>query len=162
MKSDLIKFFMAAGVAAVGSYFNQLIWPFVVLVLVMSVDYATGVHAAWVHDKLKSRIGLIGFLKKISYIAMVVVGCVCDYLMTMLGAQLTKTEFTVQIVGLTVICWLIINELLSILENIHRIGGPVPPFIEKLLQHLQQATEEKAPVFDDPQTIQEGRHERRD
>ena len=145
-ESNVLKLILAAAMAAVGSYFKQLAWPFVVLVLVMSVDYITGIHAAFVRDELRSRAGLLGFLKKLSYIAMVIVGCVCDYLMTTLSAQLTGSAVVVQFVGLTVICWLIINELISILENIGRIGAPVPPFIQTLLQHLKQTTEAQAPV----------------
>lgn len=141
MSENILKLGIAALAAAVGSYFHQLVWPFSVLVLVMFVDYITGVHAAFVRGKLKSRVGLLGFLKKISYIAIVIVGCVCDYLITQLSSQLTGSSMVVQMVGLTVIFWLIINELISILENIARIGGPVPPFIGNLLNHLKQTTE---------------------
>ena len=42
------------------------------------------------------------------------------------------------------ICWLIINELISILENVAAIGGPVPEFLKALLGKLKTATEEKA------------------
>lgn len=147
---DFCAMIVAVLGGAIGAYFNQLLWPFAALVLVMSVDYITGVHAAYVNGQLRSRVGLLGFLKKLSYIAIVVVGCVCDYLMTMLSGQLTGSTMSIRVVGLTMICWLIINELLSILENVQRIGGPVPPFIGPLLEHLQQATEAQAPVHEKP------------
>ena len=161
MNDNALKLIFAALAAAVGSYFHQLIWPFAVMVLVMLVDYITGVHAAFVRGELKSRVGLLGFLKKLSYIAMVVVGCVCDYLMTQLSAQLTGSDMVIQFVGLTVIFWLIINELISILENINRIGGPVPPFVGKLLNHLKQTTEAAAPNVPDLPEEEGGKHERR-
>lgn len=43
-----------------------------------------------------------------------------------------------------VIVWLIINELLSILENVEAIGVPVPAFLRKLLGRLKVSTEAKA------------------
>ena len=162
MTDNTVKLIISAAAAAVWSYFHQLVWPFAILVLVMCVDYITGVHAAWVRGELKSRTGLIGFLRKLSYIAMVVVGCVIDYLMTQLSAQLTGSDLTVRFVGLTMICWLIINELISILENVGRIGGPVPPFVAPLLAHLKQSTEAQIPAAQLPKDTMQpaGRHER--
>jgi len=48
------------------------------------------------------------------------------------------------LVAAIVIVWLIINELLSILENVAAIGGPVPAFLQKLLGRLKNAVEKKA------------------
>ena len=42
-----------------------------------------------------------------------------------------------------VIVWLVINELISILENVAAIGGPVPGFLQKLIQRLKVSVEEK-------------------
>ena len=43
-----------------------------------------------------------------------------------------------------VIVWLIINELISILENVAALGGPVPGFLQKLLGRLKDTVEKKA------------------
>ena len=40
-----------------------------------------------------------------------------------------------------VIIWLVINELLSILENVSAMGAPVPDFVQSLLQKLKGHTE---------------------
>ena len=53
-------------------------------------------------------------------------------------------------VGLLVIVWLIINELISILENSGKIGVPMPDFLMKLLDRLKQTTEKKAEVEEAP------------
>ena len=37
-----------------------------------------------------------------------------------------------------VIIWLVINELLSILENVSAMGAPVPDFVQSLLQKLKE------------------------
>jgi len=129
MKEDTAKVFLAAISAAVWSYTQQIFAPVMILIVVMAIDYISGVAAAWVNHELSSKTGLIGIVKKLSYLALVVVGCSIDYLVSLLGSQLTGAEISIQAIGLVVVCWLIINELISILENVARQGGPVPPFL---------------------------------
>ena len=39
--------------------------------------------------------------------------------------------------------WLILNECISILENISEIGVPLPSFLVALIQKLKKTTENK-------------------
>ena len=39
--------------------------------------------------------------------------------------------------------WFMLNECISILENIASIGVPVPEFLLKLIKRLKQSTESK-------------------
>ena len=163
MKEDTVKMLLAAFSAAVWSYFKTIFAPVVILIVVMTVDYISGVAAAWVNHELSSRVGLIGIIKKLSYLALVVAGCSIDYLVSVLGAQITGTEISIKAIGLVVVCWLIINELISILENVARQGGPVPPFLAGILLHLRETTEKQVPGVSGSDTItgEEGKHERR-
>lgn len=147
MEQTTIKLVLAAAMAALMTYFAQLIVPVMILCLVMLIDYITGVHAAYVKGELSSRTGILGILKKLSYLAMVAVACVIDYIVATAGAQV-GVVVSVQFVALLVIFWLICNELISILENVDEIGGPVPPFVVKLLYRLKGSVEEQLP--DDP------------
>ena len=45
--------------------------------------------------------------------------------------------------GLLVTIWLILNECISILENISEIGVPLPSFLVALIQKLKKTTENK-------------------
>ena len=45
--------------------------------------------------------------------------------------------------GLLVIIWLILNELLSILENAGRMGVNLPSFLVKVLSEIQSEIEDK-------------------
>ena len=56
---------------------------------------------------------------------------------------LTSTGDSLKSSGIVMI-WLIINELISILENVAAIGGPTPPFVTKLLSKLKNTVEDKA------------------
>jgi len=163
MKEDTVKIFLAAFGAAVWSYFQNIFVPLVILITVMVVDYISGVAAAWVNHELSSKTGLVGIVKKLSYLALVVAGCSIDYLISVLGAQLTGAEISIKAVGLVVVCWLIINELISILENVAKQGGPVPPFLAGILVHLRETTEKQIPGVSDQDTIsgEAGKHERR-
>lgn len=160
MKEDTVKMFCAAFAAALWSYAQTIFAPLVILIVVMAIDYASGVAAAWVNHELSSRTGIVGIVKKLSYLALVVVGCSIDYLVSLLGTQLGGTEISIKAIGLVVVCWLIINELISILENVARQGGPVPPFLASLLRHLRETTEKQVPVSD--LDTPEGKHERRE
>lgn len=162
MKEDTVKMLLAALSAAIWSYFKTIFAPVIILIVVMTVDYISGVAAAWVNHELSSRVGLLGIVKKLSYLALVVAGCSIDYLVNTLGQQLTGTEISIKAIGLTVVCWLIINELISILENVAKQGGPVPPFLAGILVHLRETTEKQVPVSDsDAKNEEVGKHERR-
>ena len=162
MKHDTLEVFIAAAAAAVCAYAKTIIIPLAILVLVMMIDYISGVAAAWVRHELSSRVGIVGIVKKLSYLALVVVGCSIDYMVSMLGTQLGGTEISIRAIGLVVVCWLIINEMISILENVAKQGGPVPPFLASLLRHLRETAEKQIPGVSESDAIQEGKHERKD
>lgn len=156
--TNAVKITLAAAAAALLTYFAQIIIPVVILCLVMLIDYITGVHAAYVKHELSSRTGILGILKKLSYLAMVAVACVIDYILAEVGAQV-GVVVSVKFVAFLVIFWLIINELISILENVDEIGGPVPPFVVKLLYRLKVSTEDAMPDDEQDQPAK-GKHER--
>lgn len=163
MDSTEIKLVISAAAAALMTYLSEMIISVMVLVFVMLLDYCTGVHAAYVQHTLSSRVGILGILKKMSYLAMVAAACVIDWLLITVGAKLGAV-ITVQFVGLLVTFWLIVNELISILENIDKAGGPVPPFVEKLLWRLKGTVEEAMPEIPDEEPKKDeyvGRHEKK-
>ena len=159
MNTNALKLTLAAAAAALMTYFSQILIPVMILCLVMLIDYITGVHAAYVKGELSSRIGIIGILKKLSYLAMVAVACVIDYILATVGAQV-GVVVSVQFVALLVIFWLVINELISILENVDKIGGPVPPFVVRLLYRLKGSVEETMPDLQTEETPA-GKHEKK-
>ena len=107
-------------------------------------DYATGLAKAYSAGELSSRVGIRGILKKLGYLVIVAVAGMLDWLIRY-GAAALGWEWAPEfLVSSVVIVWLIINELLSILENVEAIGVPVPAFLRKLLGRLQVSTEAKA------------------
>ena len=65
-----------------------------------------------------------------------------DYLLTAFGGMFGVTFKTSLAVGVLVTMWLIINESISILENLVKIGVPLPAFLEKTVKRLKVTMEE--------------------
>ena len=143
--SDMMNGFkglIAVALAALMAYFHELAVPMAVLLVVMVLDWVSGISAAWITKQLSSRIGIIGIVKKVCYLLIVTVGMVLDYIIQLLGGRFGLTLDGVYFVGLIVIIWLIVNECISILENADEMGLPVPRFLGKLLDRLKRHAEE--------------------
>ena len=140
---DFIHVLLAGVVGALAAYFNVLAVPLVVLVAVMLIDYVTGMAAASYTKQLNSRVGVIGIIKKLCYLALVVVGGVIDYL---IASALVSIGIHLQInycFGMIITVWLIINELISILENLGEMGVPLPSFLTSMIKTLKGKVEEQ-------------------
>ncbi len=142
MKDNIIQTTVSVAIGALAAYFNILLIPFLVLFAVMVIDYCTGMASAYKNKEIKSKTGLIGILKKLSYLVLVCVGGVVDYL---IGAGLATAgiEFSSYYFGLIVAVWLIINELISILENLSELGTPIPKFLVNIVRRLKNTVESK-------------------
>ena len=128
--------------AAVGAYFRELLGPLIVLVIVMTADYVTGMVRAWVTKTLSSRVGIVGIVKKLCYLFGVMVAIVADWVIQSAGAK-AGLDFDFYAFGLLVTIWLILNECISILENLAEIGVPLPGFLKNLIARLKKTVEEK-------------------
>lgn len=142
MKDNIIQATVSVAIGALAAYFNILLVPLAVLICVMIIDYGTGMAEAYINKALNSRIGVKGILKKIGYLVLVCVGGVVDYL---IGAGLATAgiEFSSYYFGLIVSVWLIINELISILENLAGLGTPIPKFLVNIVRRLKNTVESK-------------------
>lgn len=149
MKENILKAIIATVSAGLLGYFNQLAIPVMMLAVVMVLDYATGLTAAWVHRELDSRTGIIGIVKKLGYLVLVVVGGCVDWLL-MSGMAAVGLEHPVSFAfGLVITVWLILNELISILENLGSIEGfPLPGFLTRLVHKLKKTVENVADKAD--------------
>lgn len=134
---------LAAALGALCSYWTALVVPLAVLLTVMAADYVSGMAKAWSTGTLCSKTGLRGIVKKLGYLVLVGTAGVVDWLvrygLTQVGVEISFNF----LIAAIVIIWLIINELISILENVAALGGPVPVFLQKLLGRLRDVVEKK-------------------
>lgn len=129
--------------AVVGTYFRQLGFPFILFIVVMALDYVSGIARAWYQRKLSSKAGVKGAVKKLCYMLAVAVAVVVDFVIQ-LAAEQTSLDLTgCFFCASLVLIWFILNESLSILENIASIGVPVPAFLLKLIKRLKESAESK-------------------
>ena len=141
---DFLQILFAGALGALAAYFNVLLIPLCVLVAVMLVDYVTGMASAAYTKKLNSRVGVLGIVKKAGYLALVAVGMTVDYLIV---SALVHIGIHLQInycFGMIITIWLIINELISILENLGELNIPLPRFLVDVVKSMKDKVESKA------------------
>lgn len=143
MKENVFRGIITAAVAGSAAYFQELAFPVVVLFLVMVVDYASGMVRAWIRGELCSRVGIMGIVKKAAYLLAVIVAIVADWAIQTAAGQIGVDFGGFFFFGLLVTIWLVLNECISILENISQLGVPLPPFLMALIQKLKNTTESK-------------------
>lgn len=146
MKENVLQILFATAVGAITAYLNVLIVPIAVLIAVMIIDYISGMTEAFINKTISSRIGVIGITKKVGYFAVVAVAMVVDYL---ISSALGQCGINLQInycFGMIASIWLIINELISILENLSEIGIPLPKFLTTIVKKLKISVDNKADI----------------
>lgn len=143
MKDKTWRGLIAIAVGGLSAYMRMMFVPLVILFAVIIVDYMSGMLKAWGNDELSSKVGLKGIIKKLCYLMLVCVAGVVDWL---LWSGLRQVGITLDFgfcFGLIVTIWLIINELISILENLEALHVPMPSFLRSLVGHLKKTVETK-------------------
>lgn len=142
---DFLKTAKAVCIAAFGllsSWLGVLAIPVYVLVACNIMDYITGLAAAHRRNqKVSSYVGVLGIAKKVCMWLLIAVGAVVDWLLLYCGANLGFEIHLPMLAASLVAVWLIINEIISILENIGDIGVPLPGFLTKIVQGLKSKIE---------------------
>lgn len=103
------------------------------LLLLMALDYVTGVLAAIINPEMKpsSRRGFRGICKKVVVLAVVALG---HSVSVLVGTEAARN----------LVVWFFIgNEGLSILENAANSGVPVPERFKNFLKQLKQEKAER-------------------
>ena len=141
-----IQMVISAALAAFASYLGALAVPIIVLMVMMIIDYLSGMSAAWSEGTLSSKVGAKGIIKKVGYMALIVVAMGVDYLICS-GISAASLDIGYNMwFGLLVAVWLIINEMISILENLDRLDVPIPGFLRAIVKKLKiSVDDEKKP-----------------
>lgn len=97
------------------------------LIIIMVIDYFTGISKSFVSKKLNSNRGFKGIVKKISMLSIVAVAVIIDRSMGDTG-----------LVRNFIIYYLIANEGLSIIENLGEMDIIVPDILKDKLEQLKK------------------------
>lgn len=143
MKDTSAKAIFAIIVGGVSAYFGMIAIPIIVLFAAMMIDYCSGMVKAWTTGKLSSRVGVLGIVKKVGYLVTVCVAAIVDWLIIS-GLKKVGISFALDYCfGLMVTIWFIVNELISILENLSAIGVPLPGFLVAMIKRLKVVVDDK-------------------
>lgn len=135
-------FAFASAICALAASALGILLPWLgIMTAAMAVDYLTGICSAAWHGKLCSRTGIKGIIKKLAYLFMVAAGVIIDRIIVAGGEFLEIPQNIRPVVALMLIIWIIINELISILENLGRMEVPLPSFLHRIIQSLHSAVE---------------------
>lgn len=98
-----------------------------ILLILIAVDYSSGIIKAYITKTANSKLGIIGILKKVMIILVIVLAYHLDIL---LGSKLGIKTLTIGV--------FISNEGLSILENASICGVPIPEKVKNVLTQYQE------------------------
>lgn len=123
--------------AAIGGVLVYLFGPcdalIIALVAVVVLDYITGVMSAAFTHKLSSAEGFRGILKKVAIFVLVALASLLDKLV----------PATNEAVRASVCVFYIANEGISILENVEKMGVPLPKILRDVLAKLNEEPQKK-------------------
>lgn len=125
--SDFLKGIFAAICTLVGFLFGSADGLIIALIVLIVMDYISGVVAAIVEKKLSSEIGAKGIAKKVFMLLIVAVANIVD--INVIGEGNTLRTVTV--------LFYIANECISLIENAGRLGVPVPKKLMEVLAQLK-------------------------
>lgn len=114
-------------------HFTNEIWAIMIPVVLMAIDIITGLLNAWIKGEVKSSILRKGLAKKVGEMCVILIGEIFTF-----GLSLPSA------IGTGISLYIVIMELISICENLEKLGLPIPKFIKKALD-----TSEKKIVEDE-------------
>ena len=142
--SNHMKFATSLFTGLVASFWG-IYGPVIICVLVaICMDVISGLVASMASgEKISSKVGWIGFWKKMALILALAFGIFMDsFIPILLGTISLELPFTMPI-GTIVGCYIVINEAISIIENINEAAPTaLPKWIKKLLEGAGKAIDD--------------------
>lgn len=147
---EKVKVMVTAVLSAMMSWLGILAVPVFLMVGCNVTDYITGIWAAEHRtESVNSYKGIRGIIKKVCMWLLVLVGAWIDILINY-AIECAGIDFALPFVVATVVAiWLVVNEIISILENILDIGVQMPPFLLPVVKYIKKQVEDKAGLADE-------------
>ena len=133
---DLVWARLQMAITAVGGWLGYFVGGvdglMTALLVLMVLDYVTGVMCAVIDRELSSSVGFRGIFKKVLILMLVGVAHIVDLHVVRTGEALRSA----------VICFYLSNEGVSVLENAGHLGLPIPEKLKAILAQLHDRMEE--------------------
>lgn len=108
------------------SFRNEL-WVLFIPLGLMAIDILTGIVKAWAQNDFKSAVMRAGLAKKAEEILILIAGELISFGLMLPDAVMNGVSF-----------YIIFMEGMSILENVDELGIPVPGFIKKVINNVDE------------------------
>ena len=106
-------------------HFRNELWVLFIPLGLMAIDILTGIVKAWAQNDFKSAVMRAGLAKKAEEILILVAGELISFGLMLPDAVMNGVSF-----------YIIFMEGMSILENVDELGIPVPGFIKKVINNV--------------------------
>ncbi|MGR6765340.1 phage holin family protein [Paenibacillus sp. T2-29] len=120
---------LSAG-AMIGYFFGGWTTMLTLLWWMVVIDFFTGWAAAWINGELKSRKGYYGIARKVAIFLMVTIAHLIDRILG--DAHYFRDA---------VIFFYLANELLSVIENVGRMGVPMPDILRNAVKIFESRSQ---------------------
>lgn len=111
--------------------FTSDFWIVLMPAILMTLDVMTGFINAWSKNQVKSSIMRQGLARKFGELVIIAIGQLFFF-----GVGLPK--YCVAFISF----YIILMELISICENLDKLGVPIPKFIKKVLNNAEKKIED--------------------
>lgn len=112
-------------------HFSNEVWILILPLSLMFIDFFTGSVNAWSNNDFQSKKMRLGLNKKVGELAIIVIGELFSY-----GLNLPAYIMS------CVSGYIILMESTSVLENLNKMGVPIPKFIASSLSNATNALKE--------------------
>ena len=124
--------------------FTNALWVLIIPVCLMAIDFITGYLGAWIKNEVISSRMREGLVKKVGEILILLIGKLFEYGMSLPMYIMDAISF-----------YIIIMELISIMENLDKIGVPIPKFVKKSLKKINKKVLEEDLKIENPDRKEE-------
>lgn len=131
MKETVTTTITAIGTGAVTTLLGGWDMALEILLIVMALDYITGVASAFKRKTVSSSEGYMGLLKKASIFVIIILAAQVD---RMMGGD-------TQIFRNCTAFFFVANDALSVLENVGELGVALPAFLKSALIKLRDTND---------------------
>lgn len=122
------------------TYVNDY-WVILLPAILMAIDVLTGLIGAWSKKEIKSSVMRQGLAKKFGEIVVLALGQLLFYSVSLPSVIVTGLSF-----------YVVLMELISVCENLQKLGVPIPEFIKNALKDAENKYEKKGGRNDDAES----------
>lgn len=115
-----------------GFHFRNETWVLIIPLAMMAIDFFTGTMYAWSTSTFKSKKMRSGLTKKVGEISILVIGELFSY-----GMRLPAYIMP------CVSAYIIFMEVMSVMENLKKMGVPIPGFVSRVLNTVDDVIREE-------------------